>query len=445
MADNMADKKRRQWGTGTVHQRTSDGRWIGSVEAGFTARGTRRRISVTYSAKPGESATHAEAEVRRMLRNKQLEIAKNGLPAARASGATTVAVYAEKWLERRADEVRGKTWSTDASMVRRWIIPTIGRRKVAALDTDAVHAVIAGAKLADSSLVRLRATLDGLLKAAILDGYPIPERVLMVPRTGRGRSDRDALAVEDAVALLAAAADRPDGSRYVAALLQGMRQAECLGFTWDAYDRKRGLVDVSWQLQAVPYRHGCGEPVGRRYPCGRRFGGDCPSRRLHRKRGDEIRQLDGALCLVRPKTEAGERFIPVVAWFEAALEEWAKVAPASPHGLVWPRADGRPALAVDDDAAWYDLQDAAQVARTWPSDLTRRGDPSTFGRRYTIHEARHTTATLLREAEVPDYVIIAIMGHASILSTRPYLSPAKHAELQHALAAVAERLQLGKA
>lgn len=33
-----------------------------------------------------------------------------------------------------------------------------------------------------------------------------------------------------------------------------MRQAECLGLTWDAVDLDNGTLDVSWQLQALPWQ-----------------------------------------------------------------------------------------------------------------------------------------------------------------------------------------------
>ncbi|MDQ1736550.1 MAG: hypothetical protein QOH56_2801 [Pseudonocardiales bacterium] len=213
----------------------------------------------------------------------------------------------------------------------------------------------------------------------------------------------------DALAMLDVAAGRPDGSRWVAALLQGMRQGECLGLTWKAVDLDAGVIDVSWQLQSIPYQHGCTR-TGARWECARRFGGDCPSRSLRIPDGYEYRQLDGNLCLVRPKTEKGTRLIPLVPWMSAALTQWRKVAPASPHGLVWPRPDGRPQTSKADAEAWRDLQDVGQVASV----------DDTAGRRYQLHEARHTTATLLLEAGVDSEVIKAILGHSSIVTSRGY-------------------------
>ena len=77
-----------------------------------------------------------------------------------------------------------------------------------------------------------------------------------------GPRDRTALAVPEALAILTAAAELPHGSRWVAALLQGMRQGECLGLTWDAVDFDTEALDVSWQLQALPYVDRATNPVG---------------------------------------------------------------------------------------------------------------------------------------------------------------------------------------
>lgn len=407
----VSNEDRRQYGTGSVHQRKSDGRWIGTVEAGWTARGTRRRPTV--SAK-------TEAEAKRKLRDLQRQIAREGAPDAGVSSAETVKTYAERWLVARQDRVRGTSWSTDASMVRAHIIPSIGSRKIAALDVAAVRKVERdAAALADSSLVRLRATLDKMLRDARQDGHPIPERVLDVPRTGAGESDRDAMPEDDLRAVVAVLADRPDRSRWLLALLYGERQAECLGLTWDRVDLDAGTIDTTWQLKAVRYKHGCGTPT----TCGHRFGGDCPQRTAHRKRGDRIEQLDGALCLVETKTRAGRRVLPLLPAMEAALRDWREIAPTSPHGLVWPRADGRPALARDDDAAWKGILHAAGVKHS-------------SGRDYTIHEARHGVATMLKRTGASDQTAAAILGQSKMLARYVHVSTADKAAALDPVAAI---------
>lgn len=440
MADEMADAKsgRRQYGTGSVYQRSSDGRWIGTLDVGTSSTGTRRRPSVTAKT---------EAECNRKLRDLARKIAKEGVPAPNARTSDTVRTYAERWLESRATKVRPKTWSQDASEVRKWIIPTIGRRRMTSIDTDAIRAVeLAAVELLPSSRARLRGTLDRMLRAARVDGHPIPDRVFDVPRDKVGDNDRDALPDDDALAVLRVALERPDAPRWALSLIYGARQAEALGLTWPCVDLEDGTIDVSWQLQPVRYRHGCGTVQAGRAPCGRRFGGDCPQRTLQVKQGDEVRQLDGALCLVRPKTSAGKRTLPMLPWMSAVFVRWMEVAPRSPHALVFPRADGRPALSADDDAAWRDIQDAAQVARVDPDPtppprglvLDERG-LRLVGRRYTMHEGRHTAATLLGNAGVTETTAAAILGQSKLL--RRYVHTSTSAKLV-ALTAASARLGL---
>lgn len=404
----VSKDKRRQYGSGSLYQRASDGLWIGTIQAGHTPTGTRRRVTV--SAK-------TEGDARRKLDARRRQIDREGLPSVDVRASATVRTWATTWLERTQRTARPKTWGTNASQVRRWIIPTIGRRKLTDLtpaDIRAVTTAITDAGRSTSSAQRAQAILSKMLKDAILEGHAVPQRVLLVPAPARAVNDRDALPLDDAVALLGAAADHAAGSRWVAALLQGMRQGECLGLTWSCIDLDDGVLDVSWQLQALPYRVARDRASGFRVPD-----------------GYESRQLTGALHLVRPKSESGARVIPLVPWMTAALTAWRAVAPPSAHGLVWPRPDGEPMRAPADDQAWYALQDAAQVARV----------DGTVGRRYTIHEARHTTATLLLEAGVDPHVVTAIIGHSSIVTTRGY-QHVSSALARTALEGVATRLGL---
>lgn len=404
MAARVAtEKRRRQHGTGSIHRRASDDRWIGTIEAGWTAKGTRRRITV--------SAT-TEAECRRLLRDRQRQIARDGLPSTGTAASTTVKAWAEQWSGRRGAEVRRSSAATDVSLVRRWIVPTIGTRRLDRLtpaDIRAVGTAIMSAGRSSSTAQRAHVVLTKMLRDARMEGHEVPPRVLEVRAPTKAASDREAIAIDDAHALLRAAADTPDAARWVAALLQGMRQGECLGLTWDRVDLDAGTLDVSWQLDTLKYAD-------------RRAG------TFVVRPGLAVRHLVGAWHLVPPKTARGQRIIPLVPWMTAALRAWREVCPASPWGLVWPDEHGMPRRDVDDRAAWYALQDAAGVRH-----------PS--GRRYTLHEGRHTTATLLLEAGVDPAVVTAILGHSSIITSRGYMHVSQ-ALARRALDDVADRLGL---
>lgn len=379
---------RRPYGTGTVYPR-ADGRFIGRMEAGWNTNGTRRRISVSGKT---------EAEVKAKLRAKRKEIDKTGITAAKPK-ALTVKAWSDKWLELHALEVRPKSYATDASAVRKWIVPTIGTRRLDTLTPDHVRSVHKAMRdtCLPPTILRAHNVLLTMLRAAEQEGHDVAGPVLKMKPPKKGENERDAMPLPHALAVLDHARTLPDASRWVAALLNGLRPAEALGLTWDRIDLDKGVMDVSWQLMPLPYLDKHDHSKGFRVP------------------PDHIaRRLTGAYHLVRPKTRRGERLLPIVDWLAASLRDWQKVAPQNPWGLVWTRLDERPGrqrvIPVSDKAdraAWLALQEASKVTHA-------------TGRPYDLYEARHTTATLLMEAGVPPKVISAIMGHTSTRTTMLY-------------------------
>ncbi|GEB16724.1 tyrosine-type recombinase/integrase [Pimelobacter simplex] len=419
--------KKRTYAEGSVYQRCDErrgcppttgagrpahrcsGPWVGAFVHGFTERGTRRRYTVK-----GDT----EAQARTRMRKRMGEVLDGG--GAAASSKTTVKQWAEEWLDIVERELRPQPFTSARSAVRRWIVPTIGHKRLSDLapaDVRKVANAQRSAGLKPSSQRRTHSVLITMLKAARADGYAVPSIVVEVKAPAAGPSDRSDLPLDLAVEILGVAAEIPQGSRWVAALLQGLRQAEALGLTWDEVDLERGLLTISWQLQPLPYR----------FPRDRSSGFRVPD-------GYEARQVKGRWHLVRPKTRAGWRVIPLVPWMVTSLKAWREIAPESEHGLVWPTLDGGPCDPKLDDVEWYALQETVAAQRG--ADVQHPA-----GRPFTIHEARHTTATLLLEAGVDPAVIIAILGHSSMLSTKGYLH-VKTAPLAAAMAAVAERLQL---
>lgn len=422
---------RREYGTGHVGQLHERGcprpvngkgkptcacRWYGDLEAGWTAKGTRRRIRRTAPT---------EAQVARKLRDLRVQMEEGQAQQTRM----TVKTWSDAWLPLQEGELRPEAYKATRSAVRRWIVPTLGHKRLEALtpgDVRAVSAAMAAKGRAGNSQRRTHSVLRSMLRAAIVEGLPVAPRLLEVRAPRRSNSDREGMSPEEAVLVLERAAATPAGSRYVAALLQGIRQGEALGLTWDHVVDLDGDVPhlvVEWQLKALPYRRARDRSSGFAYPADYR-----------------VRQLENAWHLVEVKTRAGERVVPVVPWMASSLRVWRDVAPYSPHGLVWPhldhralplaaRRDGRPRSYKVDDVGWYALQDAAGVRH-----------PS--GRHYTIHEARHTTATLLLEAGVDPKIVADILGQTNILTTRGY----QHVRTQvarEALGRMTERLQLG--
>lgn len=387
---------RRPHGTGSVYYDADRARWVGTYEAGWTVRGTRRRRKV-YG--------HTEAEARRRLRDALRAIETD---QAATGARPTVRTWADTWLATTVREVRPETWRANRSNVTRWIIPTIGHKRLDRLtpgDIRTVAKAITDAGLDDTAR-RTHTVLIKMLRDAMVEGHAVPPRLFELKAPAAGENDRDAIPLDHAIALLAAAKDTPDESRWLAAFLQGLRPAEALGLTWDAVDTAAGTIDVSWQLKAIPYNTPRDRTSGFRVPV-----------------GYEARQVRGAWHRVRPKTAKGQRILVLDTVLAASLDRWRQASNAGPRDLVWPRTD------TDDRAAFYTLQDAAGVRHE-------------SGRHYLVYECRHTAASLLRALGYDDATITAMMGHASILSTKAYLH-SDQVRRREAAEALAAKLGLG--
>lgn len=395
---------KREYGAGSVYLR-KDGRWVGTIEAGWTSNNTRRRVTVTGKT---------EAEAKRRLRDRKAEIAKTvGQVTSGKILRMTVKAWAEEWQTIRVRRVRPKTYDADSAALSHWIIPTIGAKRLVDLaprDVRAVEARERAAGHAPASLLRTQRTLIKMLRDALEEGYAVPAALFNIKAPGRAENDREALEPAQALAVMAHATDLPHGSRYFVAFYQGLRQGEALGLTWDAIDFEANTITVEWQLQPLPYADKADRSKGFRIPD-----------------GYTARHLTGRFHLVRPKTKKGYRVIPMVGEIRQALFELRQVAEPSVGNLVWTRPNGWPIDKADDAEEFRALQAAAGVQH-----------PS--GRPYVGHEMRNTTATLLLEAGVDPVVITAILGHSSWATSVGYMK-ARDTRLRAAMEQVAVALR----
>jgi integrase len=301
--------------------------WRGVIDAGRTERGTRRRITVTGKT---------EAEARRRVRDRRAEIKRAEGSATRPDAARkTVASWADDWLAIRERHVRPATWISDRTMTRRYIVPAIGRTRLSELtpkhvrDVDAASRKVTTASSGAATAQKAHRVLMKMLRDANAEGYAVPANVLALKPSGQTkgkyRPQRDAMSTAEAVAVLSHAADVANGVRWFVGLYEGMRQGERLGLTWECVDLERGLLDVSWQLQPLPYRIAHDTTSGFRLPD-----------------DYEARHVTGRFHLVRPKTAGGERVIPMADQVRDALALWRQEQPENPHGLVWVRPNGWP-------------------------------------------------------------------------------------------------------
>jgi integrase len=379
------------------------------VDVGFHPDG-RRKQKYVYGK--------TQAKARDKLREVQKEIAEHGAPLDKN---VTVEQWARHWLDTVCrPEMKPKGLASYTSCVNKWIIPTIGKKRLAQLrpsDLREVYGAIDKAGLVSMG-AKAHTVMSSMLESARLDGAIRSNLAKDVIPPKEHQSERGALATSDALAVLATAAQHEDGTRWWTALLAGIRQGERVGATLDSLDLVNHEFTVQWSLTEAKFEHGCGEASAGAWPCGMKRGGSCPQRRLILSRNLTHRPLDGRLILVRPKSGKPRTF-PLIPQLEAAIVRYLEATAdrPNPHGLIWRNEDGSPITGKQDQVAWRNiLLEAGLITEEQAKEPKDRapGTPDIP----TTHWARHTTATVLMELGVDTKIVAAIVGHVDEDLTR---------------------------
>lgn len=357
---------RRQRGEGGLYLR-SDGMWVGAVDLGYVAG---KRVRKTVSSKSFATAQRKLSALKRTLTD------HGDAPDAH----TTVQRWLEHWLtDIAAPRTKPRTMQGYRTTVTQHLIPHLGKRRLDQLAPQhvrAMHRALEEQGLAAGTVLKAHRVLAKALTDAMREGKVVKNVATLVDAPRRTGASRGSLSVEAAKVILG---ERE--ARWGVALLLGARQGEALGLQWDRVDLVNGLADLSWQLQRLGYIKG--------------------TKRIDVPRGFEYQQLDGGLCLTRPKSRAGQRIIPLPRAMVQMLADMPP--PEGPHGLVFTWDGGRPI-------------DPSRDSKDWHALLERVDLPSV-----PLHAARHTTASLLLEVGIDPEVIKAILGHSSIVATRAYM------------------------
>jgi integrase len=375
--------KRRGKGEGSIYQR-EDGLWIGAVDLGWSS-GKRARKVVNGRTR---------AEVAKRLQEVQPTVAQ-GLTLA--PDRMTVEAYLSDWISNRVPgAVSLRTEALYLRAVNVYINPSIGKVRLTKLTPSDVSQMLADLETkgySPSTRRMARATLrralrfaeqDGLLSrnvAAIAEGPKLDHR--------EGRS----LTPEQAQAFLEAVVDNRLEAAYVLTLALGLRRGEILGLSWDDVVRAENAVVLTVRRQLV--RDKSGVHLSDLKTEGSR-------RTLH---------LSAPLVEVlerhRMRQEA-EELVRGKRW----NNEW---------GLIFTSTIGTPL-------------DPEQFGKTVPKICEGVG----LGH-WSIHELRHSCASLLIAMEVPLEVVSEQMGHASIRVTKDvygHLMPKARAKAAEAMRSV---------
>lgn len=413
--------KTRAHGDGALYAIRGGKLWRGVVDGGFDEDGKRIQHPVTARTK---------TECMRKLNDLKSEIAEHGAPVGRSR---TVAQWAPKWLETVVKpDVDPSTYASYKSAANRWIVPTLGRKKIAVLKPSDVRALRKAMSAAGRSTSRQRevhVALSLMLDAAKAEKLCRTNVAGDVKRPGSRvvvRRERGAFDTTQVLAMLAASAtmENAAGARWWFRLLTGARQGEILGAAIADLDLDGGIYVVNWKLEELRREHGCADE-----PCRFRQGARCPQAQWVIPEDFEKVHLVGAWHLTRPKSKTG-RAVPLIPQLVEALRRWLAATEdwPNPHGLIFRRPDGRPILPKDDQQEWRELLVAAKIIG---SDEAVPG-----GTELTGHWSRHTVVTVLRALGVDWQAIGEILGQSSaqVVAMYTHVSDAEKREAMTALA-----------
>ncbi|WP_306365507.1 site-specific integrase [Nocardia sp. CC227C] len=374
--------RRRPRGTGGLSQRKSGkdkGLWIGtySYEDEY---GEMRRASV--SSRDFQIAN-------RKLRDLITEV-ESGEYSPRAR--MTVKKWMDYWVEEIVKpHTEPKTYRGYKGIIDNQIIEYIGEKQQLPVTPAKIRGNLkfVGEKWS-GRMVQLthfvwRKSMEDAVKERVIRRNPAEH----IPKPKAVSQAGKALKSDEARRVLMAAMEVEDPmvTRWAAAFMLGARQGELLGLEWDRVDLENMTVDLSWQLQSMRTKPGASLDDPDRF--------DVPA-------GYEIRPLYRRFALKRPKSERSKRLTPLPVPLAAVLKVYKSTAEPNDYGLVWATEKGRPIPNKYDNQAWHDA-----LARAKVPDVR-------------LHDARHTTATLLQEMGVEEAVRMQIMGHSTVAAQRIY-------------------------
>lgn len=382
MADEVAKKRRRGHGEGSVYQR-KDGRWTATIDLGWID-GKRKRKTFYGDTQRDVLAAMRAAQM-------QQRAGKNlALPSM------LLEPYLKAWLvEKATSEIAPKTLDQYQRLMRLHVIPALGKRSVEKLTTADVTAWLRAKKdsgLSAKTCNHLRGLLRNALNDAVKAGM-IVRNPVMATEPVRGESRAISPLERDEIERLFTALEgHPEDILIRLTLSLGLRIGEALGLRWEDVDlsgvrpwsRGRPCLRIEWTLQRV---------AGTRTP------------------GDDVAPdatVPSVLLRKRPKTPKSRRVLPIPAQIVTLLEtqrERQEALRSAPHGLwadegyVFTTELGRPL-------------ESRNVLRRFHAACAR----AKINRR-RLHDLRHTAVTALLAQGVPMKVVSELLGHSQLATT----------------------------
>ncbi len=259
-------------------------------------------------------------------------------------------------------------------------------------------------------MLRVQRILVKMLRDSLEEGYSVPSAIFNIKAGEKPESAREALEIDQAVAVIEqAAATLPHATRYLVSFIQGLRQGEALGLTWEALDFNARTITVDWQLQ--PLRTAT-RPTA------------APASASPRTTRHGTSPAASTSCDPSPR--------PAPSHPDDAGD--GRRTAGLPRDR--PREPARARVGATQRLAYRQGSRRAGVPR--PASRRRRPPPQRQALRWP-RDARNTAAQILKELGVDEVTITAIMGHSSYLVSRGYMT-SRMAEKRKAIEGAARML-----
>ena len=395
----------------------ADGRWHGRVSVGLRPDGRPDRRHVT-----GKTQAAVAKKVR------ALERARDAQTLPDAGSRLLLRDWLSEWLIASGLRVRPSTLNGYEVDIRRHIVPAIGMNRLDRLRPEHIeylYRTLRDSGLNVGSIHHVRRTLSKALNDAVRRGRLTRNPVADAHTPQYVPPPIEPLTTVEARRILNATRDEPNGTAFVLALSLGLRRGEVLALRWRDVDLSAGTLRISGSLARRKWRHGCRDATTCAAPyhhtregCPRhspaRFPRGCPrpcpdNCTEHAQRCP--RRRDGGLVIDHPKTMHSRRPLPLPEPLRAALREHRR------------RQDEARELAAD---LWLDNDLVFTGARGQPVDPNRHSEHwqrllKRLGiRPARLHDARHTTATLLLVQGVDQRVVMDLFGWTSSAMANRY-------------------------
>jgi integrase len=384
--------RKRANGEGSVYPR-SDGRWAGELTVGFNAAGKQIRATV-YGRTQAEA--RAKLEELKQRASQGLNIKPERL---------TVGKFLERWLASKACQphVSFKTEEAYRDQVRVHIIPAIGHIELTKLTPEHVQQMVNALLAKPKRSGKNESEVEGAVK-------PTGNQETLSPRTVKhcrdtlraalnvamkwnliGRNPAAQVSIKQkrrratiydetqAAAFLEAIYGERLEALYWLALCLGPREGEILGLKWTDFDFAAGKVQLIRALQRVKRP---GEKKSRLE--------EVDTKTSDSDRSVRLPQIAIEKVLAHQRRQEEERAFAGSAWIES--------------GMVFTTRKGTPLQPRNMLRDFYRIRNRAKLPRI------------------RFHDLRHSAATILKMAGVPDEAIQNLLGHASPRTTQDIYS-----------------------